>query len=233
MPFMRRFQLLALATLLTLPTLAQYNNPFSSGRDRLAMIFSWNTWLHNTDSTLDIEVQSRGFDAHWMFDLLFKENSRFSVAPGIGIGTSNVFHKSMISVDTSGTIFTPYADSIDITKNKLATAYAEIPLELRYRTKPDKNDNSFKIALGIKAGILLSSKVKYVGDGSPFGVETDEAKIKTFRVPNISQFRYGATLRLGYANFNLVAFYALSPLFEPNLGPKLNPFSIGISFNFL
>jgi hypothetical protein len=212
---------------------AQFNDLFASTRDRLTMTVSWNTWLNNSDSTLKIEAQSRGFDAHWMFDFLFKEESRFSLAPGLGIGTSNVFHNSSISLDSTGTIFTPYPDSVNVTKNKLATTYAEIPIELRFRSKPNKNNNSFKIGIGIKAGMLLAAKTKYVGDGSPFGVATDEAKIKTFRIPNVNRFRYGATFRVGYANFNLVAFYSLATLFETNLGPTLNPFSIGFCFSLM
>jgi hypothetical protein len=230
---MRRFKLLLILVCLGGSAAAQYNNPFSSGRDRLTMLFNWNTWLNNSDSTLKLQAQSRGFEAYWMFDLLFAEKSRFSVAPGLGISTTNVFHKSKISVDSTGTMFTPYPDSVTVSKNKLATTHVEVPLELRYRSKPNKSGNSWKIAAGVKIGLLMSVKTKYVGEGSPFGVETEEAKIKMFRVPNINQLRYGATFRVGYGNFNVVAFYALSPLFAPNLGPTLNPFSVGVSFNFL
>lgn len=230
---MHRISLVVLASLISAAASAQFNDLFSSGRDRLALIFNWNYWLNNQDTTLELQAQSRGFDGHWTFDVLFKEQSRFSVGFGLGISSHNVFHKSSIRLDSNITVLTPYPDSVSFTKNKLATTYLEVPVELRWRSKPDKNDNSWKLAVGLKAGMLLSAKTKYVGQGSPFGLEIEEAKIKTYRVPNINQFRYGPTVRFGYGNFNLVAFYALSTLFEPNLGPKLNPFSVGISFNFL
>ena len=135
--------------------------------------------------------------------------------------------------DSAGTVFTPIPDSITFTKNKLSTTYAEVPIEFRFRSTPNEKGNSVKIGVGIKGGLLLSSKTKYRGDGAVFGQQGDDAKIKTFKIPNILQFRYGPTFRLGYGNINLVAFYALSELFETNLGPTLNHLSVGLALSLM
>ena len=230
---MNRLKTALIASLISMPALAQFTNPFANTQDRLVMQFNWNTWLNNTDTSLKLQTQSRGFDIHWMFDFLFKDSSKFSIAPGLGISTANVFHKSFITATDSATFFTAHKDSLDFKKNKLATTYVEVPLELRFRSKSNKSGGSVKIAVGAKAGLLLAAKTKYVGPGAPFGLQEEDTKVKTFKIPNVARFRYGLTFRAGYSNVNLVAFYALSTLFDASRGPVLNPFSVGISFNLL
>ena len=128
---------------------------------------------------------------------------------------------------------TPISDSITYKRNKLSTAYIDVPLELRYRTKPNDKGNSFKVALGVKGGFLLSNYTKFIGQGNNFGVSSTSTKYKKYDIPNIAKFRYGATVRIGYGPFNINAFYSLSPLFDKNAGPQITPISVGISFNGL
>ena len=204
----------------------------TGGKDRLVMEINWNGWMDQPDS-IKTKWFSRGIDFYVMFDMPLGK-SRFSVAPGAGLGIDNVFHDGQfIGTDTMGTLFVPYPDSINVKKNKLNTVYLDIPLELRFRTKPNEKNKSFKLAVGVKGGLLLASKVKYVGEGTTFGLPQQEIKKKEFKVPNIDNLRYGLTFRVGYGPINAQVFYGLSTLFESGLGPQMSPLNIGISFNGL
>ena len=229
---MNRILTLILVTFLSANLFAQDdNNNTPGGKDRLVMELNWNTWLDNPDS-IDLKWYSRGINFYFMYDLPFG-TSNFSIAPGIGIGVDNVYHDGRFTYNDSIVSFVKLPDSLDYSKNKLTTTYVDIPLELRFRSNPDGKNNSFKAGIGIKAGMLLSSHTKYVGEGNSFGTFQEEIKIKEKKVPELARFRYGLTARIGYGPFNLQAFYGLSELFEEGLGPTMKPLSIGISFNGL
>lgn len=208
---------------------------FSQGitsKDRFISEIHWNYWL-NSANDIQPEWYSRGANFSIMYDLELGE-SPFSIAPGIGFGFDNVYHNGYFAEDSAGTTqLRPYDDTIDYKRNKLSTVYLDVPLELRFRTKPNDKGNSFKIALGAKGGFLIANYTKYIGEGEAFGAPADDAKYKEYNVPNISTFRYGLTARIGYGPVNLSAFYSLSPLFDQDLGPQLTPISIGVSFNGL
>ena len=89
---------------------------------------------------------------------------------------------------------------------------------------------SFKLAVGFKFGVLLSSYMKYKGD-DPSNT-ADNLKIKVYNLDNISSTRYGLTGRIGYADVSIFGYYSLSTLFEKN-GPQVTPFAIGLTFSFL
>lgn len=202
------------------------------GKDRLVLELNWNGWLDKPDS-IKANWYSRGINMYIMYDIPLG-TSRFSIAPGLGFGFDNVYHEGMfVGTDTMGTQFLPIPDSINFKKNKLNTNYLDIPLEFRFRTKPNDRGKSFKLAVGVKGGLLLSSKVKYVGEGTTFGLSQQEVKYKDFRVPNIDNIRYGLTFRVGYGPINAQVYYGLSTLFEKGLGPQMAPLNIGISFNGL
>ncbi|MCH8331822.1 MAG: PorT family protein [Bacteroidetes bacterium] len=208
-----------------------FNN--SGNRDRLILELNHDNWLNGPD-TVTTEWYSRGINFYFMFDAQLG-TSNFSIAPGIGIGNRNLFSDVSFIEDTNETLVVPYSSTLyypngfDYIKNKLVTTYLDIPVELRYRTKPNSKNNSFKIAVGIKAGFLLGSHSKLKSKD-----QFDEARVyKVNKIRNLNKFRYGATFRVGYSEFNLIVFYGLSTLFEANKGPGINPISVGISFNAL
>lgn len=202
--------------------------------DRLAMDFTYDLALNMPDS-IKAQGFSRGFNIYFMYDVVLGK-SRFSIAPGLGLGTNNYFHQNTISSDTAGTYFNPIASGTDVKKNKLSLTYLDIPIEFRFRSKPNAKDNSWKFAVGFKAGLLIQNKWKYRGeevrDGANF-VQGREVKFKEYDIENLNRFRYGVTARAGYGIWNVFAFYGISELFEEGRGPRMTPLSIGISINGL
>jgi hypothetical protein len=201
--------------------------------DRLVLDFSYDMLL-NTPSEVQTKGFSRGFNVYFMYDVVLGK-SRFSVAPGLGLGMNNYFHQNSIGYDTTGaTVFSPLADGVDFKKNKIGLTYFDIPLEFRYRSKPNAKNNSWKLAAGFKAGIILHSKWKYNGDEIRAGFdETRQVKFKEFNIDNLNRFRYGLTLRGGYGIWNAFVYYSLSDVFSEGNGPRMTPLSFGISINGL
>ena len=202
-------------------------------RDRLIFQITHDNWMNKPDS-VKVKWFNRGFSGYLQYDQPLFKSKNVSVAPGIGIASHNVYFNSRIEKNDTATYFQPLADSITYSKNKLNTTYADIPLELRFRTNPNKFNKTWKLALGIKVGYLLSATHKYRGKN--YGILgnrplDEEIKVKDKFVPNMNKLRYGTMVRLGYSNFNIFAFYSLSTLFDTNKGPGIHPFSVGFSFN--
>lgn len=201
----------------------------NKAKDRLVFDFTADILLNRPDS-VEMKGLSRGFNVYFMYDLPLGK-SRFSIAPGLGIGTSNYYFRSSLSQDSIGTTFTRISDDIDFKKSKIGLTYVDIPLEFRFRSKPNKKGSSWKLAAGFKAGLLIQNKWKYKGED--LSNNGEQVKFKVFGDDNLNRFRYGATIRGGYGMLNAFVYYSLSDLFKDNKGPSLTPLSFGISINGL
>lgn len=247
---MKKSCLLGLLLLMLSPVFANSDStetaePFSiskstsDSRDRLVLEFNWNTWL-STPEALNVQAKSRGFNFYFYYDVPIGGDN-VAIAPGIGFGSSNIFHESFLtvnsdtnSVDFGHTEITAFPDGLDYKKNKINLNYVEIPVELRFRTNPNSKGKRFKIAAGFKAGLLVASHTKYVGDDTRLGAlpnNADYVKYKEHRIMNLQSYRYGVTGRLGYGAVNLHAFYGLSDVFKDGEGPAGTALEVGISFN--
>lgn len=203
--------------------------------DRFIFSVHWDGWLGAPDS-LKVGAFSRGIGLHFYYDIPFNKDlatnkAQFSFAPGIGYTVSNYANKAQFSSDSAGiTSVTPFDASIDPKRNKLVLNYLEVPLEFRFRSKANDKGNRFKAALGFKGSYLFANHITYVGPESAANLD-EEIKYKIYRIKSLNTLQYGPTIRLGYANLNLEAYYGLAPIFEDGFGPSGSPIVIGISFN--
>lgn len=216
-------------------TLAPPTKKASQSRDRLIMELNYNDWLGKPDS-IDTKWFNRGINVYFMYDFKLGKQNIVSFAPGLGFSSHNIYHNTIIGEVTDslqGTIghTSMYAigDSIDYKNNKLNTNYVEVPLELRFKTKPNQYGKSFKVAVGARFGYLFNAHTKYKGEDLSNNGQT--VKYKEFLLPNINKLRFGPSLRIGYGNFSIVSYYSLTGVFKSDVAPKLNAFSIGLSFN--
>jgi len=207
----------------------------SQSRDRLIMELNYNDWLGKPDS-IDTKWYGRGINLYFMYDFKLGKQNIVSFAPGLGFSSHNVYHNTLIveqSIDSlpnfGHTLMLEIPEGIDYRNNKINTNYVEVPVELRFRTKPNQYGKSFKVALGARFGYLFNAHTKYRGDS--FDGSGKTIKYKTFLLPNINKLRFGPSIRIGYGNFSIVSYYALTGVFESDVAPKLNAFSIGLSFN--
>ena len=203
-------------------------------------IFS-DIWMNlPSDTTMKPKQINRGVNIAYMRDFPFGR-SNFSLGLGVGISCHNLYSNGQpgreFTYDSNGTIqYTGKTvffkipskvgnEEIDVKNNKLTTVFAEIPLEFRYRTR----NNQFKLYIGGKFGMLLSSYNKYHGDD----FRNDPAntiRIKEYKVYNIETYHYGLTLRIGWKYVQAYGYYSLSHLFKKGKGPEMYPISVGLTF---
>jgi hypothetical protein len=147
-------------------------------------------------------------------------NSSFSFVPGIGLSLERFKFSNDNTLDYDGTdlesiVMVAPADAgfPSLKKSQLITNYVDLPLEIRYSTKPDDPARSFKISVGGRIGYMYDSfaKVKFKEDG-------EQKKLKNKQDFNLTKFRYGLTGRIGIGNFSLFGYYNLTPLFEEGKG---------------
>jgi len=205
----------------------------SDSRDRLVLELNHTRWLE-TPAPLAQKWYGRGINIHFFYDFKMGKSRNFSIAPGAGLSCHNVYHNGKLSIDTLGgkniSYFAARDTSLDYKINKLNSNWLEIPIELRFRSNPGKNDRSIKFALGIRGGLLLSAKTKYRGEGNVNGLVTT-VREKQNKLLNISKYRFGPSVRIGYGEVSIVGFYSLTGLFQTDKGPDLKAISIGVSFN--
>ena len=68
----------------------------SRAADHIMIQYGSDTWLNRPDSVRIGNGFSRHFNMYFMLDKPFKSNGRFSVAFGLGIGSSHIFFNNTI-----------------------------------------------------------------------------------------------------------------------------------------
>lgn len=203
--------------------------------DHFLLQLGYTTWTGKPDS-INTSGFSRGFNAYFLFDFPFKTNTKWSVALGPGISTDNIYFDNMmlgIKENTPSLRFQNVSDTNSFKKYKLATAFLEAPVELRFSSKPDDNKHSVKAAIGVKVGTLLSAGIKGKDledkNGNTLLSYTLKEKSKRY----FNQNRLSATGRVGYGHFSLFASYAVTPLFKEGTAPVIRPLTIGLTISGL
>jgi hypothetical protein len=169
---------------------------------------------------------NRGANVFGTYNVPFGK-SDFSFAIGVGISSHNIFGNFIVNSTPDSTSLIKIPDSIDYKRSKITLAYGEIPIEFRFKSK-----SKVSVGVGFKAGILLGSSSKYIGDGPITTTNytlnaTGKQRAKFWGIDNLEQFTYGPTLRIGYKWINVTGYYMLSNLFTKNRGPEMYPISVG------
>ena len=150
--------------------------------DHFLLQFGYTSWQGAPDS-IATGGFPRTFNAYVMFDFPFKTNPHWSVAIGAGMATDNIyFDKGSVEITgtTTNLVFRNLTDTNSFKKYKLATAYAEAPVELRFRSKPDDDRRSVKVALGAKVGTLLAAHTKGKTLENKEGNTVNDYKVKEY-----------------------------------------------------
>lgn len=234
---MKRITILTLALALFSQVSAQseeVKKRINEANDRFVFEFNFNLLNNDKDAGFETKGISTGFAAYYMYDAVLGE-SPFSLAPGFGIASDKYRMGSLIVFTDTTTNFTVIPDSFEVDKSNMGLVYLDLPLELRFRFRPNKNNWQGKLAVGFKFGFKVASKWKYKGedfrDIRPDNTGT--IKFKEYNIPNMERYRYGVTARGGFGPFNLHFYYALSEIFKKDMSVDLQPLSFGISINGL
>lgn len=242
---MRRIFLFVLAIIATGSVFAQTDSASRSrmlshkdlprSGDHFMVQLGYLTWNGAPDS-INTSGLPRTANVYFLFDFPFKTNPRWSAAIGAGVGTDHMyFDKTSVDITSNATTlaFRNLADTNSFKKYKLSTVYLEAPVELRFNANPDNPKRSFKVALGVKAGVLLSSSVKGKNlenkAGNEIGNYTLKQKDKSFFNKN----RLAGTARIGYGNWSLFGSYQITTLFREGVAADIRPLSVGLTLSGL
>lgn len=205
--------------------------------DHFMVQFGLDSWQGAPDS-IDRYISSfnRSFNVYVMLDKPFKSNQRMSIGAGIGVGTTNIYFDKMIVDIGAITKTLPFraVDTMDNYKKfKVSTAFLEVPLELRFSSDPSTPNKTFKAAIGVKIGTLLSAKNKGKGLRTPSGAVINPKTVKESSKTFFNTTRIAATARVGYGNFSLFGAYSLTGTFKDGVAPDINGLQIGLTFSGL
>ena len=233
------FSVFALSTLIT--ATAQQKKKLggftNSTGDHFMLQLSSDHWMGAPDSINSRKTGfARGANAYIMLDQRFKSSPNWSVAFGVGIGTSSMYFKNTVVNLKSKTNTLPFTnvDSVDhFKKYKLATSYIEIPLELRYTANPESESKSIKAAIGIKVGTLLNAHTKGKTLLDKTGKQLNSYTAKETAKGYLNSTRLSATARVGYGNFSLFGSYQFNNIFKDGVAADIKLFQVGLTFSGL
>jgi Outer membrane protein beta-barrel domain len=205
--------------------------------DHFMVQYGVDGWPNLPDS-INTSGFSRHFNAYLMIDKPFRSSPKFSLAFGLGIGSSNIFFSNTyinLKSNTAALPFTNVSKADHFDKYKLSTSYLEVPLEFRFVTNPAQPDKGFKIALGIKGGLLISAhtKGKNLIDSAGRSLYDKAYISKEYEKNFINNSRFALTGRIGFGHISLDGSYQISNFLKAAAGPKINPYSIGLTLSGL
>ncbi len=179
---------------------------------------------------------SRGFSTYFMLDKPFRSSPKFSIGIGVGISTSNIYFKKMyVDLKAPGNVL-PFvaADSTDhFKKYKLATGFAELPLEFRYSSKPLQPNKSFKVAIGAKVGALLNAHTKGKNLEDKNNNPVNSFTQKEFSKRLINGTRFTGTARIGYGIITIFGTYQLNNVLKDGAGSNMHLYQVGLTLSGL
>lgn len=205
-------------------------------KDHFLLQIGYNSWTQKPDS-----IQTGGlpltFNFYFMMDFPFKTDPRWSAAVGAGLGFDNMgFRKT--SIDIAGLRgnqlgFYNVSDTNHFKKYKLVNTYLEAPVELRFSADPENNMKSWKAALGVKVGTMLSAQTRgktlESRTGATLNNYIEKQKSKRF----FNGTRLSVMGRFGYGIVSIYGAYQFNPFIKEGAGPDVRPFQVGITVSGL
>jgi hypothetical protein len=208
-----------------------------SGRanDHFIVQFGYTGWAGKPDS-VNTSGFSKSFNAYFMFDFPFKTNPKLSMAIGAGISSDHIIFKETyvgIKDITLKLQFTDQSDTNHFKKTKLNTTYFEAPLEFRYTAKPLESNNSFKFAVGVKVGALISAHTRNVDFENKNDNSLNDYTMKEKSKRFFNTTRLVGAARVGFGPFSVYGSYQITALFKEGFAAEMRPYSIGLTLSGL
>ncbi len=149
---------------------------------------------------------------------------RIGFVTGLGINWNNYrFDGNNNIIKEENGVIAKYDPELLLKKSKFSTLYLSLPVLLEFQIPADHNH--LNIAAGPIGAVKLYSYSKMVFDNGD--------KVRSEDDFSLNMLRYGATLRIGYENFQVYGTTYFTPLFKTGKAPggfDLYPFEIGFAF---
>jgi hypothetical protein len=211
------------------------NSFMSRTGDHFMIQLSNDHWIGAPDS-LNFKGLARGANVYIMLDKRFKGSQQFSVAFGLGVGTSNMyFRRTTVDIKSQSNKlpFNNLDSQSYFKKFKVTTAFLEVPLELRFVANPEKEGRSVKVAIGVKVGTLLNAHTKGKNLMDKNGISLNNYIVKENSKRFFNTTRIAGTARIGYGNFSLFGSYQFNNIFKDGVAAEMKLFQIGLCISGL
>ena len=205
--------------------------------DHLMVQLASNFWSGPADSVSNyIKGFNRSANVYLMYDKQFKTNPRLSAGIGVGVGTSNIYFDKMetrIAANSAKLPFIRTDTGNNYKKYKLATAYLEIPVELRFMAKPETPNKSLKAAIGVKVGTLVNAHTKARNLQTSSGGKLNGFTIKENSKAFFNTTRLVGTARVGYGLFSIFGAYNITGIFKDGVAADTKLIQLGFTISGL
>ena len=193
-----------------------------------------NNWVDPSGRLAGTKPENRFLDLNtgrsWEYDLNFMQFSlpfgkTLGMMTGMGFKWNNYWFDGNNNIEKNpltGVIQARTPDAgITYSKTKLNSLYLTVPLLFEIQFGP--KHKGF-VGAGVIGDLKLGSntRLKYFDAGTK-----QKEKIKDDF--NLSPLRYHLTLRAGYKFVKVFANLSMVPLFEPDMGPRLYPVTVGLT----
>ncbi len=203
--------------------------------DHFMFQYGLDTWLGSKPDSIKTKGFSRHFNFYVLFDKPLKQNKKYSIAYGLGIGSSNIILDHRYAKVWANSSSLPFDSTTRFNKSKLTTIYVEAPVEFRYYSNPENPNKSWKMAVGVKVGTILKAyfKGKDLQDQNGASIYGPTYIKKEYDKKFFNSTLVTASARVGYGAFSLHADYQITSVLKPGFGPDMHTLSIGLSISGL
>ncbi len=205
--------------------------------DHFMIQLGTNFWTGTADSVKNtIKGFNRSANLYVMLDKQFKNSPKFSLGIGVGVGTTNIYFKKMeakITANNSKLPFIRTDTGNNYKKYKIAAAFLEVPLELRFTSNIDNPNKAIKAALGVKVGTLINAHTKGKNLLNSAGSKLNGFTYKESSKAFFNTTRIALTARVGYGIYSIFGSYAISNVFKDGVAPDIKSGQIGICISGL
>jgi Outer membrane protein beta-barrel domain len=209
----------------------------STAGDHFMISISKDGWGGTPDSISSrMGGFSRGLNVAFMLNKPFKSDARWSVAFGLGVSHSSIFFKSTnVNLKSTATKlpFTNLDSANHFKKYKLATTFAEAPIEIRYTVDPVNEKRSWKFALGLKVGTMINAHTKGKTLENKSNTALDYYTEKENKTSFFNSTRLAATARVGMGNFSIFGSYSITSMLTDVAGAAFHPYQVGLCISGL
>jgi hypothetical protein len=192
----------------------------SDPNDRCILEVNHTGWVNLPQGIKLSATKSIGVNFSLLFDKPIK-HSAFSFGYGLGLFSHN-FHSNADFVYQRDSVNQVLRTTLQpfnrpFTLNRYAQKIIEIPLELRFRTKTNRQ---FKMHFGGKIGYMVHDFRS---------IRDNDGKFRLYYVKNIAPLRYGVHFRIGYEQICLTACYYFNEVFTDKGPQGIRMYSLGIA----
>ena len=196
--------------------------PAKEGKPRKydRLIFDLNYSLWEQQGIVPTSARgSIGWSVHTMWDVPLNTGNGVAFGWGFSYIQQRIGLKSALVHGLEGLHYYPDSLQVDYSRGRLTSHTAQIPVELRFRSKKWRQ---VKLHVGASIGYRFASNTVYHIDG---------LKVKSTDIPNSKGLTYAAHLRFGIRNWAFFGAYTISPFFRNKNSDKWRPLTFGISLS--